>query len=95
MPPELSTVWREHDQRLSDAPNDERHKGAFDSLECAHCKAEHPWLGRWEGDSTLGRYVIVNPDELIKTCLVCGGEVGRRFGTGFVTGAQYAREFGR
>jgi hypothetical protein len=75
MPPALAQAWRDLDEKLADASSDERHKGSFNSQECADCAAEHPWLGRYELSEAQRINVIANPSELIKTCLVCGGEV--------------------
>lgn len=72
MPPALASAWREWDRELKDAAPAERFDGSFNFQACATCGAEHPWRGRF----TPERRAIVNPEELIKTCLVCGGAVG-------------------
>jgi hypothetical protein len=83
MPPALSKAWREHDERHADSTAKARSKARFDSQMCADCFAEHPWLGRYEHSEALMRRVVVNPDELIKVCLLCGGVVGMHFPGGF------------
>lgn len=88
MPPALAQAWREHDRRFINASPEERHKGSFDSQECADCRAEHPFLGRYERNEAQCRNVIVNLDELIKTCLVCGGDVGTRYSNGFISASE-------
>lgn len=91
MPPALSAAWREHDERHKDSPDDERHKAGFESHQCVDCKAEHPWLGRYELSAAQRRYVIVNPEEIITTCLLCGGVVGKPYGRGIVSASELAQ----
>jgi hypothetical protein len=75
MPPALAALWRAHDSRHADSA--ERHKASFDCVACAECGAEHPFLGRYEFSAAAQVFVIVNQDELITACAVCGGLVGR------------------
>ncbi len=79
MPPELSAAWREHDRRHADSSQDERFNASFNSQTCVDCGAEHPALSRYErrhSEAQGWHLVLVNDDEVIKTCLVCGGTLG-------------------
>lgn len=91
MPPVLAQAWREHDERLKDAEPDVRSKASFDCHSCIDCGAEHPFLGRMERNEAQKRRVIVNPDDLIKTCLLCGGVVGKRYGNGHLSATELAQ----
>lgn len=80
MPPALVGAWREHDLKLANAPTDERFNGSFRNSERAECGAEHPQLGCYErrhSDAKRWHLVLVNEDEVIKTCLACGGCIGK------------------
>ena len=88
MPPALAQAWREHDERLADAPPAERHKGSFDSQECADCGAEHPFLGRYEWSREQRQHILINRERLIAVCLVCGGPVGKRYSSGFMVASN-------
>jgi hypothetical protein len=90
MPPALAQAWNEHEKSLADATQAEKNKASEDFQVCVNCGAEHPFRGHYEWSREERQFVLITKEQLIKTCLLCGGTVGRWYGNGFLAASRLA-----